>query len=582
MRNTDIVSPYAPYINPAVFGRPDLSRLLIFDTTLRDGEQTPGAAQGPQEKAHLSTFIEALGVDAMEVSFAISDPNEIDATHQVIKALGQHEDTPSSGRDVLIYSLSRALPADVDAAWEAVKPARLPGIHTFVSTSDEHRLAKFPGKRSEDLKHMMAESAVRAAEKFLKAGKYGMVEVSAEDAMRTPIELLLEIYNHVMGVIRPYMGRVGFTFNIPDTVGVTIHPAVYADYIRELKKNVPGIENLLLSAHIHNDHGLAVALSLASIEEGVRQFECTINGIGERAGNTSLEQVAMNIAHDSSGYYGVKTGIYTRKIFPASVEIAAFTGFQPGRTQPVVGSNTRVHEAGIHQAGQIKGISLGNAHVYEGVTGDEIGAGGSRFPLGRRSGAKALEYHLNLLGYQLKRTSAGAWDPDETSRVYNKFVGFAKDQRTVTHRELKMLMGEEGFHTNVKLPLEYIDHTYVPTQDQDGPIKISVSLRVDEGPVREYLGQGMGQIEAIVDAMKQAVGMDMELKTYSQHNRNTIGAQGVQSFARTEILLQDASGRYIWGEGYDRDIVRSAARAFANAINLDLLVVMYEARQRIK
>ena len=226
-----INSPYAGYINPKVFGEPDISRLLIFDTTLRDGEQTPGAAQGPQEKAYLSRFIEALGVDAMEVSFAISDPNEIGATHQVINALGQHEDIPSSGRDVLIYSLARALPADIDAAWEAVQSARLPGIHTFVSTSDEHRMAKFPGKMPEDLKHMMAESAARAAEKFLKAGKYGMVEVSAEDAMRTPIDLLIEIYNHVMVAIRPYMGRVGFTFNIPDTVGVVVHPRIYADYI---------------------------------------------------------------------------------------------------------------------------------------------------------------------------------------------------------------------------------------------------------------------------------------------------------------------------------------------------------------
>src|SRR3989344_6110016 len=180
-----INSPYAGYINPKVFGEPDISRLLIFDTTLRDGEQTPGAAQGPQEKAYLSRFIEALGVDAMEVSFAISDPNEIGATHQVIDALGQHEDVTSSGRDVLIYSLARALPADVDAAWEAVQSARFPGIHTFVSTSDDHRMAKFPGKKPEDLKFMLTESAIRAAEKFVKTGKYGMVEISAEDALRT-------------------------------------------------------------------------------------------------------------------------------------------------------------------------------------------------------------------------------------------------------------------------------------------------------------------------------------------------------------------------------------------------------------
>ena len=387
-----INSPYAPYIDQKRFGNPDLSRLLIFDTTLRDGEQTPGAAQGPEEKAYLS----------------ISDPNEISATHKVIETLRQHEDVASSGRDVLIYSLSRALPADVDAAWEAVQSARLPGIHTFVSTSDDHRKVKFPGKRQEDLKYMLADSAAQAAEKFVRAGKYGMVEVSAEDALRTPIELLIEIYNHVASNVRPYMGKVGFTFNIPDTVGVVIHPKKYAEYIRELKKNVHGAENVLWSAHVHNDHGLAVVSSMVSIEEGVRQIESTVNGMGERAGNSALEQIAMIVAHDSEGIYGVHTGLDTTKIFPACVEVAAFTGFQPGRNQSVVGSNTRAHEAGIHQAGQINGLKQGNAHVYEGVTGDEIGAGGSKFPLGRRSGVNALEYHSTLLGYELRRTPTGA------------------------------------------------------------------------------------------------------------------------------------------------------------------------------
>ena len=406
-----------------------------------------------------------------------------------------------------------------------------------------------------------------------------MVEVSAEDALRTPIELLIEIYNHVASNVRPYMGKVGFTFNIPDTVGVVIHPKKYAEYIRELKKNVHGAENVLWSAHVHNDHGLAVVSSMVSIEEGVRQIESTVNGMGERAGNSALEQIAMIVAHDSEGIYGVHTGLDTTKIFPACVEVAAFTGFQPGRNQSVVGSNTRAHEAGIHQAGQINGLKQGNAHVYEGVTGDEIGAGGSKFPLGRRSGVNALEYHSTLLGYELRRTPTGAWDPEESTRVYDKFVGFAKDQRTVTHRELKALMNEQGFRTEVGLPLEYIGHSYLPMQDPEGPIGVVVSLRVDEGQATDYTGKGMGQIEAIVDAMKRAVGMEMELKTYSQHNRNTIGAQGIQSYARTEILLQDRSGRYIWGEGYDRDIVKSAARAFVNAINLDLLVKMHESRQ---
>ena len=582
-----INSPYVGYINPKVFGEPDISRLLIFDTTLRDGEQTPGAAQGPQEKAYLSRFIEALGVDAMEVSFAISDPNEIGATHQVINALGQHEDIPSSGRDVLIYSLARALPADVDAAWEAVQSARFPGIHTFVSTSDDHRMAKFPGKKPEDLKFMLTESAIRAAEKFVKTGKYGMVEISAEDALRTPIDFLLEIYSKVIHGIQPYFGKVGFTFNIPDTVGVVVNPEHYTRYIRELRKNIPGIERVILSAHIHNDHGLAVASSMASVHEGVRQIECTVNGIGERAGNTSLEQIAMIIAHDDianggEGSYGVRTGVNTKKIYTASVEIAAATGFHPGRTQPVVGSNVRSHEAGIHQHGQLRGIKIGKRRVYEGVSGDEIGGENSKFPLGRRSGINALDYHLTLLGYDLDRVSGGGWDSAESARVYEAFIGFAQDQRTVTHRELRTLMNGLGYSTQATLPLEYISHARFNSRGPSKPEGAIVSLRIDDGPVTEFIGHGEGEVEAVVNAMKIAVGNNLALKNYRQANRNTATATGERSYARTEIILQDDNGRFISGEGYDLDIGRSAAKAFANAFNLDLLVRRYEARQQIK
>lgn len=573
---SEINSPYAPYIDSKRFGKPDLGRLLIFDTTLRDGEQTPGAAQGPGEKVHLARFIHALGVDAMEVSFGFSDPNEGIATRNIIRDLGYHEDAAAPEKDVVIYSLSRAVIGDIDSAWEAVKSARLPGIHTFVATSDDHRIIKFPGKSRQDVKNMLAESAAYSAEKLIQSGKYGMVEISAEDALRTPIEFLIEVYAQVMHSIKPYIGRVGFTFNIPDTVGVVVNPKQYVDYIRQLRENVSGIEGVLLSAHIHNDHGLAVASSMASIEEGVRQIECTVNGIGERAGNTSLEQIAMIVAHDSDNSWGVKTGINTEAIYAASTEVAAFTGFHPGRTQPVVGTNTRSHEAGIHQGGQIKGSRSGKYHLYEGVAGYEIGAEGSKFPLGRRSGTNALEYHLTLLGYPLTRTSQGAWEPAESTRVYDSFIKFAQDQRTVTHSELSGLMTGMGYRTDVKLPLEYINHTRFTTPDLENSEGAIVRLRIDGGPDREYIGHGKGEVEAVVDAMKKAVGTDIILKIYTQGNRNTIAAEGERSYARTEIRLQDAKGRFISGEGYDLDIGKSAAKAFAHALNLDLLVARHE------
>lgn len=573
---SEINSPYAPYIDSKRFGKPDLGRLLIFDTTLRDGEQTPGAAQGPDEKVHLARFIHALRVDAMEVSFGFSDPNEIIATRRIIQDLGHHEDAAVPERDVVIYSLSRAVRGDIDAAWEAVKSARLPGIHTFVATSDDHRIIKFPGKSRQDVKNMLAESAAYSAEKLIKSGKYGMVEISAEDALRTPIEFLIEVYTHVMHSIKPYLGRIGFTFNIPDTVGVVVNPKHYTNYIRQLRENVSGIEQILLSAHIHNDHGLAVASSMAGIGEGVRQIECTVNGIGERAGNTSLEQIAMIVAHDSENSWGVKTGINPKAIYAASTEIAAFTGFHPGRTQPVVGTNTRSHEAGIHQGGELKGSKTGKHHIYEGVAGYEIGAEGSKFPLGRRSGNNGIEYHLTLLGYNLKRTSTGAWDSAESARVYDSFMKLAQDQMTVTHGELKGLMASMGYRTNVKLPLEYITHAKFNTSDKENSEGAVVKLRIDENPETEYVGHGKGEVEAVVDAMKKAVGTDITLKIYTQGNRNTIAAEGEKSYARTEIRLQDAKGRFISGEGYDLDIGKSAAKAFAHAFNLDLLVARHE------
>ena len=576
MSKTNVISPYMPYINPEEFGKPDLSRLLIFDTTLRDGEQTPGAAQGPDEKEHLARFIYELGVDAMEVSFATSGKKEIKATHKVIKSLKQDDDTPSTEKDVLIYSLSRAIPADIDVAWKAVNCSRLPGIHTFVSTSDEHREAKFPGKSKGDIKEMLAYSAGYAAEKFIKSKKRGMVEVSAEDALRTPIDFLVELNANVMKVIKPYFGKVGFTFNIPDTVGVVVNKKQYLRYIRELRNNVPDIEKVILSAHIHNDHGLAVGLSMDSIEEGVRQIECTVNGIGERAGNASLEQIMMILEHDIEGTYGVWVDTNPRKIYAASVEIAAFTGYHPSRNQPVVGSNTRSHEAGIHQHGQLQGIKLGNLNTYEGIAGQEIGAESSKFPLGRRSGVHALEYHLLLLGYNLERTPEGKWNPAEKTKVHESFLEFAEDQRTVTHRELRDLMLVRGFTTSIKLPLEYIGHTRFTTQDRNYPEGAVVRLRINEGNETEYVGHGQGQVEAVVNAMRQAVGNNIKLKTYFQNNRNTIGVQGEKSYARTEMRLQDTTGRFISGEGYDLDIGKSAAKAFANALNLDLLVRNYE------
>lgn len=569
MRNSDIASPYAPYIDPEGFGQPNLERLMLFDTSLRDGEQTPGASLGPEDKAHLARYIAMVGVDAMEVSFAISDPNEIRATRMVAEAIGQDEDQAGDGRDVVLYSLARALPDDVDAAAEAVKSARLPGIHTFISTSEPHFRAKFPGKKWEDIRDMLVESTGRAAEHIVSTGKYGMVEISAEDALRTPKERLIELYTLVREVARPYQGKVGFTFNIPDTVGVVVHPKRYGNLITDLRQAIPDSDEMIWSAHVHNDHGMAVVSSLFGVENGVRQIEGTITGIGERAGNSSLDQVIMALAHDVEGDWGVKTGADPEKIWEAALETSIMTGYHPGRNAPVVGSNAQGHESGIHQHGTIKGWSGGDMSVYEGVTAEEVGAPGTRITLGRRSGIEAITHHLETMGYELPKTGSGKIQPDAAETIYDSFLAVATERRGVSHTDLRDIMDGLGYQASRPLPVEYIDHEVVKTNDPDRPPRMAnVTLRIEGGEPQVYTGFGVGEFSAVVDAVKQAVGNGIEVKRYNQSNVGGIGDVGSQSFARTELTMIDkATGRAIIGEAYDPDIGKSAAHAFVNGLN---------------
>lgn len=576
MKKSKIVSPYASYIDPNEFGEPDLSRLLIFDTTLRDGEQSPGAAQGPEEKAHLAGYIATLNVDAMEVSFGESDPEEIKATRQVIRALNQSEDQyrKEGEKDIVIYSLSKALPASVNEAWKAVQSARLPGLHTVIATSDKQIEVKFPGKTWRDIKEVLVDETVHMAELISSSGKYGMVEVSAEDATRTPIERLVEIYSSVMDVIKPYQGKVGFTFNIPDTVGVVVFPETYGKLFSGLRAGIRGIDSVILSTHAHNDHGLAVTNSLYAILNGARQVEVAVNGMGERAGNASLEQIAMILAHDEQHHWGINSEINTQNIFPVSVEVAAFTGYHPARNQPVVGSNAAQHEAGIHQDGVIKGMRKGETHTYEGVTPKEIGAPASRIPLGRRSGANAVQYHLELMGYTLKTAEDGRWDTEERNQVYAQYIAHAQNVRTVTHVELRdNVMSKVEIEKDKPLPLEYITHTrFYDPEKPENPEGAKVLLRIDENEPQEYIGYGRGELESVFDAMRLALGNMIELKDYNQHNISTMGREGIRSIARTEIVLKDtvAGGLYIC-EGYDLDIGISAAKAIASGWNLKLM-----------
>ncbi len=576
MEKPDIVSPYASFIDWERYGMSDLSRVLVFDTTLRDGEQSPGASMGPPEKAHVARHIHALNVDAMEVSFGESDPGEIESTRQVIEATDQSEDQErrEDENDIVIYSLSRTLPASIDKAWEAVKSARLPGLHTVIATSDTQIGAKFPGKDWREIKKMLVDSTDYMARLISDSGKYGMVEVSAEDATRTPIERLIEIYTEVMEAARPYMGKVGFTFNIPDTVGAIVSPEWYGRFIDKFRHGVPDIAEVITSVHVHNDHGLALPLSLAGIANGATQVEVAVNGIGERAGNASLEQVVMALKHDDISEFF--TGIKPRKIYAASVEVAAFTGYHPSPNQPCVGSNAHAHESGIHQDGEIKGRKIGQVGTYEGIAPEEIGAPDSRYTLGKRSGINAVQYHLELIGYPLEKTPEGKWNQEERDKVYAKFIEFAQTQDTVTDVDLRdNVMAELGYTSERPIPFEYISHTV--SDNPGGTLKTrkraEVLLCVDGGEPQKYIGHGSGEMGAVFDAMNQALDNNTELKLHRQNNKSSIGSEGIASIAKTEVTLYDKlSGEFIPGQGYDLDIGISAAKAIATGLNLKLMV----------
>src|SRR5215470_14065009 len=375
----------------------DSSRITIFDTTLRDGEQSPGCSMNVREKARLARQLDCLGVDVIEAGFPISSDGDFSAVEAVAAAVPRP----------IIAALARAARHDIERAAQALHAAVRPRIHVFLATSDIHLEHKLRLTRRQCLEQ--ARDSVRLARSFARD-----VEFSPEDATRTDPEFLCE-------VVEAVIEAGATTINIPDTVGYTV-PSEFAALIRRLRERVRGIENVTLSAHCHNDLGLAVANSLAAIAAGARQVECTINGIGERAGNASLEEIAMAL-HVRADRYGIDTGINLAEIYSASQLLSELIGFEVQPNKAIVGRNAFAHEAGIHQHGV-----LSNPLCYEIMTPETVGIPAERIVLGKHSGSHALAYKYRELGHELSL--------DEVNQIYNQFTLLADRKKNIYEQDL--------------------------------------------------------------------------------------------------------------------------------------------------
>ena len=378
-------------------------RITVFDTTLRDGEQSPGCSMNVQEKLRMAHQLDRLGVDVIEAGFPIASDGDFEAVQAIAAAV----------RRPIIAALARACTPDIDRAWQALKSAARPRIHVFLATSDIHLKYKLRISRAQCLEQ--ARESVRLAKSFCND-----VEFSPEDATRTDRDFLCE-------VVQAVIDAGATTVNIPDTVGYTM-PAEFAEIIQMLRERVRGIENITISVHCHNDLGLAVANTLAALGAGARQVECTINGIGERAGNASLEEIIM-ATRVRPDRYAYETAVVSEQLYPASQVLSEITGVPVQPNKAIIGRNAFAHEAGIHQDGVLK-----NPLTYEIMTPQSVGVPDSRLVLGKHSGQHALNLRCEQLGYQFERR--------ELDEVYRRFVVLADQIKHVEDHHLLQLIRE--------------------------------------------------------------------------------------------------------------------------------------------
>ncbi len=506
-------------INHPSFGPLAPGRVIIFDTTLRDGEQSPGFSMTAAEKLRVAQALAQLGVDAMEAGFPVASPDDFAAVHKIA----------SEVKGPVICALARAHRADIERASEAVRPAERRRIHTFISTSPlhmEHKLRMSPEAVLEAISTSVA----------LARSTTDDVEWSAEDATRTEPEFLRRAVERAI--------RAGATtINLPDTVGYAM-PDDMARMFADIRDNVPGADEVILSTHNHNDLGLAVANALAAVSAGARQVECTINGIGERAGNTALEEVVMAIRTrpDAHPY---RTGVDSRQIVATSRMLATVTGFDVQPNKAVVGRNAFAHESGIHQDGMLK-----DKRSYEIMTPESVGWTRSNLVLGKHSGRAAFRAKLAELGY-------GEVGEERLAEAFRRFKDLADRKKAVFEEDLIALVDDEIVRDHERIRLVEIS----VSSSSRGTARAEVELMVD-GEHRSASANGDGPVDSSFNAVRAVCPHAAELTLYS------VGAitGGSDAQARTTVRLEE-DGRSVDGQGADTDTVISAVRAYIHALN---------------
>ncbi len=499
------------------------NRLIIFDTTLRDGEQSPGASMNLAEKLEIAHALAELGVDIIEAGFPIASPGDFES----VQSISRQVTGPT------ICGLARCNPADIDRAWEALKEAPKPRIHVFLATSAIHREYK--------LKMAKEEIVRRAVEGVTRARGYcGNIEFSPEDAARTELEFLAEVVEKVIEA-----GAT--TINIPDTVGYAV-PEQYAGAIRYLKQNVRGIDNIVISVHCHNDLGLAVSNSLAALKEGARQVECTINGLGERAGNCSLEEVVMAV-RTRNDYFNLDVGIHTKRLLPTSRLVSRVTGIHVQRNKAIVGQNAFAHEAGIHQDGMLK-----HANTYEIMRPEDVGVSRTDLVLGKHSGRHALSQRIRDLGYHL--------DNAQLQKVFDDFKVLADRKKTIYDADIEAL-AESVLHFGPAVwTLEAVSCT-------GGSATVPVAAVVlwyKDGTLHREAGTGDGPIDAVFKTIERITGIDVKLRQFSI--TSVTEDEDAQGEAQVEAEFH---GRILRGRAVSTDIIEASALAFLQVINRALL-----------
>jgi 2-isopropylmalate synthase len=493
-------------------------RVIIFDTTLRDGEQSPGASMNTGEKLRLATQLEKLGVDVLEAGFPAASDGDLDAVSKIAAKLKTTE----------VTGLARANKYDIDRAWQAVQHAAKPRIHTFIATSDIHLDYKLKMSREEVLQ--AAVDAVKYAKSFLNN-----VEFSAEDGSRSDRDFLCKVFEAAIDA-----GAT--TVNLPDTVGYAI-PQEFEDLTKYVMDHTPNINKAVFSVHCHNDLGLATANTLAAIRAGARQAEVTINGIGERAGNTSLEEVVMAL-QTRPNYLPVKTRIHTEHIHPTSRLVSMITGIMVQPNKAIVGANAFAHEAGIHQDGMLK-----NPMTYEIMKPETIGLSTSKLILGKHSGRHALRSHLKDLGYDLS--------DEEVNLVFKKFKELADKKKHVVDEDLEAIVTEGILRTADIFRLEYQHVTSGTTVLPMASVKMSINERSVQGA-----NYGNGPIDAVYNTISTLTGSKAELLRFS------ISALtgGTDALGEVTVRLRE-NGLIALGKGADPDIITASAKAYINGLN---------------